>query len=251
MSDRPVYEFPADLIEKLRAARHVAVLTGAGVSAESGIPTFRDALTGLWAKYDPMTLATREAFQENPRLVWEWYTWRRNRVGEADPNPAHYALVEIERRVPHFTLITQNVDGLHHRAGSVHVIELHGNITRVKRFDDDVIVERWEDNGLDPVRCPDTGSLLRPDVVWFGELLPAEALQTAQAAAVNCDIFFTIGTAAMVEPAASLPRLAMNYGTPVVIVNPAVTLRSSSSLYLLKGPAGQILPALVQATWGV
>jgi len=145
---------PSDLVEKLREAKRVAILTGAGTSAESGVPTFRQAQTGLWAQYDPQELATPQAFQRNPRLVWEWYAWRRELVSQAEPNPGHLALAELERYVPRLTLITQNVDGLHTRAGSTSVIELHGNIMRTKCFDDDQVVTEWEATDELPPRCP-------------------------------------------------------------------------------------------------
>ncbi len=248
MTSEP-FDIPAAVVDLLQSAKHVAVLTGAGVSAESGIPTFRDAQTGLWAKYDPQELATPQAFRRNPSLVWEWYSWRRQLVAQAAPNPAHLALAEMERRVPSFVLITQNVDGLHHQAGSTNLIELHGNIARTKRFDDNVIVEHWEETGEIPPRCPQTGSLLRPDVVWFGETLPPQALEDALAAAVSCDLFFSIGTSALVEPAASLPTIAMQHGAAVVIINPDVRPQQSHPLYKLSGRAGLVLPALLRAAW--
>lgn len=173
---------PGTLIQRLAGARSVTVLTGAGVSAESGVPTFRDAQTGLWAKYNPEDLATPRAFRSNPRLVWEWYAWRRKLVAEAKPNPAHFALVELERQVPEFHLVTQNVDGLHQRAGSQRVIELHGNITRTKCFDEGTIISKWTETGDVPPKCPDCGGLLRPDVVWFEEPLPEEEISLAQQA---------------------------------------------------------------------
>ncbi|HEU4322501.1 MAG TPA: NAD-dependent deacylase [Roseiflexaceae bacterium] len=239
-----------ELAAALREARHVAVLTGAGVSAESGIPTFRDAMTGLWAKYDPHELATPDAFRRNPKLVWEWYAWRTELVSGAQPNPGHYALAEIERRVPRFTLITQNVDGLHQRAGSVGVIELHGRLGRLKCFDENTVVEQWQDTGEVPPRCPRCGGMLRPDVVWFGELLPRDALEAAVEAAQICDLFLTIGTSAMVEPAASLPRLALDAGADVAVVNPEVETSARPGYYTLGGPSGVVLPALVRAAWG-
>jgi len=156
-------DIPAGLIEALRKARHVAVLTGAGVSAESGVPTFRDAQTGLWAKYSPEELATPEAFLRNPQRVWEWYEWRRGLVTEVTPNPGHRALVEIEKRVPQFTLITQNVDGLHQRAGSRGVIELHGNIARTVCSEEGTLVEDRAETDDVPSRCPNCGGLVRPD----------------------------------------------------------------------------------------
>ncbi len=203
----------------------------------------------MWQKYNPQELATPQAFQQNPRLVWEWYTWRRELVAKAQPNPGHLALVEMERRFPQFTLITQNVDGMHQRAGNTNVIELHGNLNRNKRFDDHVIVETWDDTGDIPPRCPQTGSLLRPDVVWFGEMLPEEALDRATTIARNCDVFFSIGTSGLVQPAASLPYMAMQAGAMLVVINLDTPLYSSPQTYYLKGASGIILPALVQAVW--
>src|SRR6185436_10152592 len=138
----------------------------------SGVPTFRDAQTGLWANFKPEELATTDAFRRQPKLVWEWYAWRREKVSSVQPNPGHLALAELEKRVPHFTLVTQNVDGLHQRAGSRNVLELHGNILRTKCFEEDVIVSEWADDGAVPPRCPKCRGPLRPDVVWFGEMLP-------------------------------------------------------------------------------
>ena len=249
MSAESTFNIPTELVATLRAAHHVMVLTGAGVSAESGIPTFRDAQTGLWAQYNPQELATPQAFQRDPRLVWEWYAWRRELVSRAAPNPAHLALAEIERRVPQFVLVTQNVDGLHQQAGSRNVIELHGNIARVKCFEEDMVVERWDETGDVPPRCPRCGGRLRPDVVWFGELLPEAALAAAREAAMSCDLFFSIGTSAMVEPAASLPSLALRRGATVVVVNPEMRASASRNFYVLSGPAGQLLPALVKSAW--
>jgi len=247
MSNEPV-SIPLELIEALRHAQDVVVSTGAGISAESGIPTFRDAQTGLWAKYDPQELATPQAFRRNPKLVWEWYTWRRKLVSEAEPNAGHLALVEMEQKLPKFTLITQNVDGLHKRAGSKNVIELHGNIMRTKRFDDGVIVESWPETDEVPPRCPQTGSLLRPDVVWFHENLSEEVLAKAREATKTCDLFFTIGTSGLVQPAASLPML-IKATAKLVVINPDVTPHFSEKSYFLQGPAGKILPELVKATW--
>ncbi|NJN65717.1 MAG: NAD-dependent deacylase [Chloroflexaceae bacterium] len=244
-------DIPAELVETIRKARHVVVLTGAGTSAESGVPTFREAQTGLWAQYDPQELATPQAFQRNPRLVWEWYAWRRSLVARAQPNPGHAALVELEQRVPQFTLITQNVDGLHQRAGSQRVIELHGNIARTKRFDDHVVVEKWKETGEVPPRCPTTGSLLRPDVVWFGEMLPEPALRAAMDAATTCDLFLSVGTSGVVQPAASLPLIAQQAGATLVVINLDVTPHVSPRACHLCGPSGVVLPSLVQAAWPV
>jgi NAD-dependent deacetylase len=239
------------LIEALRAARHVAILTGAGVSAESGIPTFRDAQTGLWASFSPEELASPAAFRRNPRLVWEWYAWRRELVARAEPNPGHLALAELERRVPRLTLITQNVDGLHRRAGSSAPVELHGNIGRVTCSAEGTTVERWDEAGGElPPRCPRCGAHLRPDVVWFGEMLPAGALATAWQAAESCDLFLSIGTSGMVEPAASLPRAALQAGATVAVINLDVTTAARPPLYTINAPAGLLLPALLRSAWG-
>lgn len=242
-------EFPPDLLFALQTSRAICVLSGAGISAESGVPTFRDAQTGLWAQYAPEELATPQAFQRNPRLVWEWYQWRRKLVGQAAPNPAHLALVEMEKRVPSFTLLTQNVDGLHQQAGSQAVIELHGNIWRNKCFSEGRLVEAWEETDESPPRCPHCGSYIRPDVVWFGEPLPQLALERAWQAAQSCDLFFSIGTSGLVQPAASLPYTALEQGACLVEINPAITPLTSQVAFFLQGPAGQVLPELVSRAW--
>lgn len=240
---------PPGLIAALRQARHVAVLTGAGVSAESGIPTFRDAQTGLWARYNPEELATPEAFRRNPRLVWDWYAWRRQLVAAAAPNPGHLALARLEKLVPRFTLITQNVDGLHQRAGSTNVIELHGNLMRVRCSVEDTVYTTWDEAPDPPPPCPACGALLRPDVVWFGETLPPEALQQAWDAAAACDVFLSIGTSGFVEPAASLPRLAYARGATVAIINLDVTPSVEERRFYIHARSGEFLPALVRAAF--
>jgi NAD-dependent deacetylase len=245
----PGFEFQSKLIDALRCARGIAVLTGAGTSAESGVPTFRDAQTGLWANFKPEELATPEAFRRNPKLVWEWYALRRARVLEVAPNPGHHALVELERRVPEFLLATQNVDGLHQRAGSRRLVELHGNITRTKCFDEDVVVDEWVETGEVPPRCPRCGGWLRPDVVWFNEALPVAAFEAALAASQRCDVFFSIGTSALVHPAASLPMEALEAGATVVEVNPQETPLTRRVAHFLQGPSGLVLPALMRAVW--
>ena len=236
--------------ELLGDATAVAVLTGAGISAESGIPTFRDALTGLWENFRPEELATEAAFAANPKLVWEWYAWRRALVAKARPNAGHRALVEIERECiakgVDFTLVTQNVDGLHRTAGSQRVQELHGNIRRVKCFDRHHPVESWPECGDVPA-CPRCGSLLRPDVVWFGESLPPEAYAGALAAAQACDVFLCVGTSTVVEPAASLPFVALESGAGIIEINPVPTPLTPSATVRLAGAAGAILPALVKS----
>jgi NAD-dependent deacetylase len=236
---------PRQLIERLKSAQRVVVFTGAGVSAESGVPTFRDAQTGLWSKFNPEELATPRAFQRNPRLVWEWYAWRRKLVAEVKPNPAHEALAEMEKLFPEFHVVTQNVDGLHQRAGSRNVIELHGNITRTKCFDEGTIVPTWKETGEVPPRCPNCGGLLRPDVVWFEEPMPEEETELAFRLSTNCDVFFSIGTSAVVFPAASLPREALESGATLVELNPQFTPLTTKADFVLTGAAGTIVPELL------
>jgi NAD-dependent deacetylase len=222
-------------------------LTGAGVSAESGVPTFRDAQTGLWEKFKPEDLATPSAFRRNPKLVWEWYAWRRKLVAGVQPNPAHIALAEMERLFPRFHLITQNVDGLHQRAGSRNVIELHGNITRTKCFDEGTVVDEWPESDEVPPRCPRCGGMLRPDVVWFEEAMPERELAESLKASRSCDVFLCIGTSAVVFPAASLPIEALAAGATVVEVNPEPTPFTQRAQFVLAGPAGRVLPDLLAA----
>jgi NAD-dependent deacetylase len=240
-------EIPRALIDILQSSQQVAVLTGAGISAESGVPTFRQAQTGLWAQYDPTELATPAAFERNPRLVWEWYTWRRNLISEADLNPAHHALVEMETYYSKFTLITQNVDGFHRLAGSRNLIELHGDIFRTKCVRENRIIPDWVVTDQLPPRCPQCDSLLRPDVVWFGESLPSEAINTAIQDVNSTQVFFSIGTSTLVEPAASLPFIALNNGATVVEINPQETPLTPLVSYALTYPAGEILPSLMAA----
>jgi NAD-dependent deacetylase len=239
-----VLEIHPKLIEQLKSARHVAVLTGAGTSAESGVPTFRDAQTGLWANYSPEQLATPQAFQQNPQLVWDWYRWRRELVTAAQPNPGHLALAKLEELIPKLTLVTQNVDSLHQRAGSQSVIELHGNISRITCSRERTIIDQWADTGKIP-RCPRCGANLRPDVVWFGESLPSEALYAAFAAARDCDVFLSVGTSALVQPAASLPMAAIERNITTVEVNPDSTPLTPYVDFHFPGPSGQVLPQLV------
>lgn len=236
---------PPELIVQLKAAKRVVVLTGAGVSAESGVPTFREAQTGLWSKFRPEELATPRAFQRNPRLVWEWYEWRRKLVAEARPNPAHLALAEMERLFPRFHLITQNVDGLHPRAGSRNVIELHGNITRTKCFDEGTLIDSWEETGDVPPKCPNCGGRLRPDVVWFEEAMPEKETALAFRLSADCDLFFSIGTSAVVHPAAALPFEALTAGATVVEINPEPTPLTAKADFVLAGAAGKVLPELL------
>jgi NAD-dependent deacetylase len=238
------------LIERLRAAKRVVALTGAGVSAESGVPTFRDALTGLWATFDPLDFATPSAFARNPKLVWDWYASRRAQVLQVAPNAGHVALAEMEAHIPAFLLATQNVDGLHARAGSRNLVELHGNIARVRCSREGRIVPRW-DEPLDalPPRCPVCGAFLRPDVVWFEEVLPGGALERAETAARECDVLIVAGTSGEVYPAAAIPEYAKASGARVVEVNPNPTPLSALAHDMLRGPSALVLPALVDAAW--
>jgi NAD-dependent deacetylase len=243
-------DIPAELIRFLKKADRVAVLTGAGVSQESGLRTFRDAQTGLWAQYRPEDLASPEAFARDPKLVWDWYAWRREAVKGARPNPGHYALVEMESNIPEFTLITQNVDGLHRFAGSKNVLELHGNIQKVRCADCETFAETWGDDSESVPICEKCGGLLRPDVVWFGESLPRTELESAVLAARACQVFFSIGTSGLVQPAASLAHAARNNGAVVVEVNAEPTPLTPKVDFALHGKSGEILPRLVRAVWG-
>jgi NAD-dependent deacetylase len=249
MPARPL-EFPVELISLLQRLPRLVVLTGAGVSQESGLRTFRDAQTGLWAQYKPTELASPEAFQRDPKLVWDWYAWRREAVKGVRPNPGHYALVEIEKRLPQFTLITQNVDNLHRFAGSRNLLELHGNIQRVRCADCYTFTETWGDDSESVPVCQVCGGLLRPDVVWFGESLPRHQLEAAVLAARSCDAFFSVGTSGVVQPAASLAFAAHNRGAVVVEINAEPTPLTPKADYVLEGKSGEILPALVKAVWG-
>ena len=212
---------PEPLVDALITARHVCVLTGAGISAESGVPTFRDAQTGLWAKYDPMQLATPEAFEANPELVWDWYHYRRELVLAVEPNAAHRSLAELAELVPRLTLVTQNVDGLHARAGSRDVIEFHGNLFVTRCFADGTVVEGVDSEALP--YCPSCDSPLRPGVVWFGESIPEAALNESFAAAADCDVFLSIGTSSQIYPAAGLIDIALESGAFVAEINPDPT----------------------------
>jgi len=225
-------------------ARAIAVLTGAGISAESGVPTFRGP-GGLWREYRAEDLATPEAFERDPRLVWEWYDWRRQRIAPARPNLAHYALVTLEKRAPGFTLITQNVDGLHAMAGSRSLLEIHGTLWRTRCVSCREIRENRETPLAEvPPLCGCEG-LLRPDVVWFGEPLPFETLKRAFRAIEECDLMLVVGTSAVVQPAASMALMALDRGAPVLEVNPEPTPLSDRVTRFLRGKAGEILPKLV------
>ena len=239
------------LAERLRSAQAVTVMTGAGISAESGVPTFRGT-DGLWRNYSATDLATPEAFARDPRLVWQWYRWRRGIIGRAEPNPGHLALARLQARIPAFTLITQNVDGLHRRAGSTHVIELHGNIWRARcargcGVVSDAAGEAPGDGPAGeqaPVPVCSCGALLRPDVVWFGEALDQSRIDLAVRAAQHCQVFLAIGTSALVYPAAGLPLVAARAGALVVEINVDDTPLTPHAGLVLKAKAAEVLPAL-------
>jgi NAD-dependent deacetylase len=238
--------FPPELISFLRASTRVAVLTGAGVSQESGLRTFRDAQVGIWAQYKPEDLATPEAFERNPRLVWDFYSTRREGAGGAEPNTGHFALVEMEKHFDQFTLITQNIDGLHQRAGSRSLVELHGNLRRIRCSRGCGVIDEWEELPEVVPTCPHCSALLRPDVVWFGENLPEDGLNAAIQAANTCQAFFSVGTSGLVQPAASLAFWAKKRGAVLVEINYEPTPLSEYVDYAFHGKSGEILPDLVQ-----
>ncbi|GMV32300.1 MAG: NAD-dependent deacylase [Chloroflexi bacterium CFX1] len=242
-------DFPQNFLRFLVSASRVAILTGAGVSQESGLKTFRDAQTGLWAQYKPEDLASPEAFVRDPKLVWDWYAWRREAIKGARPNPGHYALVEMEKRIPEFTLITQNVDGLHRFAGSQNVLELHGNIQKVRCSQCGTFAETWDDDSESVPACEICGGALRPDVVWFGESLPRDGLESAVNASRSCQVFFSIGTSGVVQPAAALAHAARNNGSVVVEINAEPTPLTPTVDFAFHGKSGVILPELVRAVW--
>ncbi|WP_326559961.1 SIR2 family NAD-dependent protein deacylase [Micromonospora sp. NBC_01796] len=251
---------PPGAAELLGRARRVVVFTGAGISAESGVPTFRDDLTGLWARFDAEQLATPEAFFADPELVWGWYEWRRARVRRAQPNAGHLAVAAIEDLIPGTVVITQNVDDLHERAGSRAPVHLHGSLFAPRcvtesahpaDFPTTTGEEVADDEGgrIAPPRCVRCGALVRPGVVWFGEALPGAALTAAVEAASACDVLLTIGTSGLVYPAAEIPHIAAHSGATVMQINPQPTPLDEISAVNLRGSAAQILPTLVRAAW--
>jgi NAD-dependent deacetylase len=229
----------------------LVVFTGAGVSRESGIPTFRDAQTGLWANFSPEDLASRDGFLRNPKRVWEWYDFRRNKVWDAQPNAGHGAIARLEHYFSGFTLITQNIDNLHQRAGSRCVLELHGNIFRYKCLDKNHPVSLdLLDGSRDetPPRCPVCNAYVRPDVVWFGEMLPESIINRAFEAASQADVMIVAGTSGVVQPAASLPVAASEAGAVVIEVNPQMSALTPFVVDIfLQGPSGTILVELASA----
>jgi NAD-dependent protein deacetylase/lipoamidase len=222
-----------------------AVLTGAGISAESGVPTFRGK-EGLWGKFRPEQLATMEAFIASPEIVWEWYNWRRQLIGEVKPNPGHYALCELESFFDSFTLITQNVDNLHRLAGSTEILELHGNIYRNKCSECSTVLDEGMDIAPDSIPvCEKCGGKIRPDVVWFGEMLPEDIINEAFARAESAEVFLSVGTSALVHPAASLPLVAKRAGATLVEINPEETPMSHLADFYFPAKSGEMLPELI------
>lgn len=235
------------LINLLKRTKRVAVLTGAGISAESGIPTFRGH-EGLWKTYRAEELATPQAFIRDPQLVWEWYDWRRGIIGSKNFNPGHAVLASWEKLFPSFHVITQNIDGLHQKAGSHNILELHGNIWKLRCTEEGTITENHNAPlGEIPPHCPDCGALLRPHVVWFGESLDASILQSAFALSSSCEVMFVVGTSAVVQPAASLPLSAGESGATVVEINPDPTPITAYVDFSFRGKAGEILPQIDEA----
>jgi NAD-dependent deacetylase len=233
-----------ELVDALLRANRVAVLTGAGISAESGIPTFRGE-DGLWNKFRAEELATPEAFSHDPKLVWEWYDWRRGIIAQKKPNPGHKVLARWENALPAFSLITQNIDGLHQKSGSKNISELHGNIWKVRCTKEGTVTENYDTPLKEiPPRCSSCGALLRPHVVWFGESLSSSVLNAAFLISSSCNIMFVIGTSAVVQPAASLPLAAAEAGAKVVEINPDPTPLTSLADFSFKGKAGKILPMI-------
>lgn len=247
------------LVAGLRTARRVVVFTGAGVSAESGVPTFRDKQTGIWERFDPMQLATPAAYEKDPSLVWGWYEWRREAVSRAVPNPAHRAIAAMAAIVPEFTLVTQNVDDLHERAGSAAVLHLHGRLARPHcavcrqphAFTDGSPAPASDGQRIDPPHCLACGGRIRPGVVWFGEELPVPEWRAAVVAAGRCDAFLCVGTSSLVQPAASLTAMAARAGAMTIQVNVSPTEIDDLVTHSLRGAAGLALPALVSKVWGI
>ncbi|TNF45613.1 NAD-dependent deacylase [bacterium] len=242
-----IVEIPGDVAQQLKVAESVAVMTGAGVSAESGIPTFRGD-GGLWKNHRPEQLATPQAFQKDPDLVWEWYHWRRGLIRESSPNAAHHSIVQVERNSNQFTLITQNVDGLHLTAGSQAVLEIHGNIHRARCSSCANRVPLSTETGV--LTCEQCGALMRPDVVWFGENLDQSVLEASHRATSTADFFLVAGTSSVVQPAASLAYAAKERGAYVLEVNLDPTPLTGTADVTILGKAGAVLSALVDETWG-
>jgi NAD-dependent deacetylase len=237
---------PDAVLHRLKNARRIVALTGGGMAAESKVPSFREARSGEWAEYDVSELATIQAFQRNPRLVWEWYEHRRRVAEAAEPSQAHYALVDLEQHYPSFTLITQTIDGLHWRAGSRDLVELNGCLRRSRCFEAGHVISAWEDVGESPPRCPHCGSVLRPGVVLFGEGLPEWELRKARAAVEQCEVFMCVGDVGAIEPVASFPFVAKRVGALVLAIDAEESIYTLMADHVIYEPLGQVLRELVQ-----
>lgn len=242
-------------IEALATARKVVFFTGAGISAESGISTFRDELTGLWEKQDPRRLETARAFRENPQLVWGFYIWRRSQAGQAQPNAAHLSISRLASSGIQVSVITQNIDDLHERAGSQNVVHLHGSLinpicfacrrSAILTADQSQVSEEGE--WIEPPRCTRCNGRLRPGIVWFGEDLPAGAWKAAMAEVRSCNVLISVGTSGVVTPAADIPEIALASGATVIHVNIVDVCLGAPNELMLTGPAARVLPALLEA----
>src|SRR5699024_3761961 len=256
-------DFDETALENIQTARKIVFFSGAGISAESGVPTFRDALSGLWAQYDPMELATPEAFARQPALVWGWYLWRRQRVQEAQPNAAHIALAEwqAEQGDREIICLTQNVDDLHERAGCSHVLHLHGNLFTslcaecTHTVSEDALPEEHragahdatfhpQGQEIEPPVCRDCGGYLRPGVIWFGDPMDSNVLDQSFKRSINSDVLIAIGTSGLVQPAAALPAIARDSGAYVIQINPQDTSLDSVAHWNIRASAAQALPEL-------
>lgn len=250
-------DIPESLITLLQGARRVVVFTGAGVSAESGIPTFRDTLTGLWKNFDVELLATPAGYRRDPAEVWGWYEWRRKLVMRAQPNAAHHAIAKLARLVPEVMVVTQNVDDLHERAGSDAVIHLHGSFFSPRCFacarpHPTLPTESEVPEGggrIEPPRCVRCNGRIRPGVVWFGERLNVDVFSKARKAARECDVLLSIGASVEVHPAAAIPIEAARRGAQIVQINPSVTALDNRSRFNLRMQAGPAMEKLLRATW--
>ena len=232
------------LVDILNRTSRVAVLTGAGISAESGIPTFRGE-EGLWKNYRAEQLATPQAFAQNPNLVWEWYDWRRGIIGSKDINDGHRVLSKWESIFPTYTVITQNIDGFHTKAGSTNIVELHGNIWKLRCTEEGTLTENYETPLKElPPRCLNCGAMLRPHVVWFGESLEPAVIQQAFGLSSSCEVMFVVGTSAVVQPAASLPIAAADAAAKIVEINPDPTPLTVYTDFSFRGNSGEILPLI-------
>jgi len=234
--------------QRLQTAQSVVCLTGAGVSAESGLDTFRDAQTGVWSKFDPEQLASQAGFAANPGFVWRWYMERLESMQQALPNPGHVALAQLEQFVPQLTVVTQNIDDLHERGGSTNVKHIHGSIAKFRcngcEIPYPLTKNEWANQ--EPPHCPSCGDLVRPDVVWFGEMLPRQILEESWLVAETCDVMLVIGTSGVVYPAAHLPYIAQEAGAVVIEINPDESLISEMAHLFIQLPSGEALPRIVK-----